>query len=118
MVDYFVTQVPVSRYITEGDKKAILSFDSNVQVDTTTVERMKALLSSGNVRQLRTFLLKTFDELKDLPQFNMLLLNAGPPFEEQSVNMDVILKGVNEFPVVRLNDTKGDFCVVRFDRQR
>jgi hypothetical protein len=118
MVDYFVTQVPVNRYVTEGLKKATISFDPNVSVDSTAVERMKALLLSGNVRQLRTFLLKTFDELRDLPHFNMLLLSAGPQSEEHNVNMDVILKSVNEFPVVRLNDCKGDFCVVRFERQR
>jgi hypothetical protein len=118
MADYFVNQVPVNRYVTEGIKKATISFDPNVDVDNTVVEQMKALLSTGNVRQLRTFLLKTFDELRDLAQFNMMLLSAGAQSEEHNVNMDVILKGVTEFPVVRLNDCKGDFCVVRFDRHR
>ncbi len=117
MVDYFVTQLP-NRYVTEGVKKATISFDPNVHVDGTVVEQMKALLSSGSVRQLRTFLLKTFDEMRDLAHFNMMLLSAGPQSEDHSVNMDVILKSVNEYPVVRLNDSKGDFCVVRFDRQR
>ena len=97
MVDYFVTQVPVNRYVTEGLKKATISFDPNINVDSTAVERMKALLLSGNVRQLRTFLLKTFDELRDLPHFNMMLLSAGPQSEEHHVNMDVILKSVNDF---------------------
>jgi hypothetical protein len=118
MVDYFVTHVPVNRYVTKEVKKAPISFDPNVTVDSIAVEQMKDLLSSGDARQLRDFLLKTFDEFRDLPHFNMMLLSAGPKSEEHNVNMDVILKSVNEFPIVRLNDCKGDFCVLRFDRQR
>jgi hypothetical protein len=135
MVDYSAAQISASRYLTDnlakdgnnptkalmsGPTKAptnALSFDPNIPVDTSAVEQMKGLLSNGNVRLLRSFLIGRFDELRDLARFNMMLLSAGPALAEHSVNMDVILKGINEFPVIRLNDSKGDFCVVRFDRQ-
>ena len=118
MVDFFVTQAPVSRYATDsGDKKVnVLSFDATVPVNLQVIGQIKTILSVGSVRELRRFLLKTFDELKDIAQFNLILLSANTVSEEQSVNMEVILKSSIDFPVVRLVDSKGDFCVVRFDR--
>ena len=120
MVDFFVAQAPPSVYV-EGNA-------TGVQIETFSVappeasiapivEQLKQLLATGTVQVLKTFLQKSYDDLSDLKQFNLLLLSANVAANDQlSVCMDVILKSLSDSPIIRLVDTKGDFCVVRFDR--
>jgi hypothetical protein len=120
MVDYFVATTPLTPYVPgSGSGVRIESFSATPSDApfAPQVEQLKALLATGGVRAVRAFLVKTQSELSDFNQFNTLLLSAYAGEQERSdVNMDVILKSINEAPVVRLVDSDGDFCVVRFDK--
>lgn len=122
MVDYFVAQaVPVGAACVGnvGAKgMGIEALSVSAPESPSLVEQLKTLLKTASVQQLKTFLRKTYEEVRDLNQFNLILLSANVISDEQlSVSMDVILKSLNDEPVIRLADTRGDFCVIRFDRK-
>ena len=120
MVDYFVAQAPPGVCLEDAGKGVtIQAFEvtSPAAPSASLVEQLKALLATGSVQQLRAFLKDTYDSLCDLNQFNLILLSANVIADDKfEVAMDIILKSLNDSPIVRLVDTKGDFCVVRFDK--
>ncbi|HEY9754369.1 MAG TPA: hypothetical protein V6C97_04350 [Oculatellaceae cyanobacterium] len=120
MVDYFVATAPLTPYVPGSGSGVRIETFNAAPPDAPIapqIEQLRSLLTSGGVQAVRAFLLKMRAELGDFEQFNSLLLSANSGEHEQSeVCMDVILKSINEAPIVRLVDSRGDFCVVRFDR--
>lgn len=120
MVDYFVATAPLTPYVPDSGSGVRIETFSASPPDAPIapqIEQLRSLLVTGGVQTVRAFLLKTQAELGDFGQFNALLLSANSGKHEQSeVCMDVILRSINEAPVVRLVDSRGDFCVVRFER--